>query len=317
MKYILLILMLSTSAFAEIRVGTKVSEPFVFHDESGYYGISISLVDKLMENIKKDYSLKKIDDIIESLQSNSIDIGIYNMSITSDRERYIDYTTPYYVTNLAYAYEKERKGVISTLLNSEFLKFLVILVISIFTIGILMYLLKEVKTISDGAWFATVTSTTVGYGDISPKSVSARIITVFWMFTSLILVSSFTATLSSSMIINYVEQDVDLTNKTVGVVLNSTGHQYYKGKDVKYYNSQKVLVHALENKEVDVIIYDEAPIKYCLSNKYAIQSIPNTPQFYSIGIYNKELQEIINIELPKIIKSKWWLLELNKYKEKV
>lgn len=315
MKYLLILLILaSTSAFAEISVGTKVSEPFVIQDDSGYYGISISLLDRLMLNIGETYNIKETD-VLNELKNRKIDLGIYNMSITSDREKYIDFTTPYYTTNLAYAYKKEKSSVFSILWNKEFLVIFLILIGSILFVALLMKLLGEM-TFGTGTWFATVTATTVGYGDKTVSSLIARLVIVVWMFTSLIIVSSFTATLSSSMVIDYVEQDVDLTNKIVGVVYNSTGNQYY-GKIAKQYINQKHLIHALENKEVDVIIYDEASLQYCLGKKYAIQSIPNTSQFYSIGVLNKELQERINIELPKIIKSKWWLLELNKYKEKV
>ena len=111
-----------------------------------------------------------------------------------------------------------------------------------------MKLLNEVNSIIDGTWFATVTSTTVGYGDLAPKTKAGRVITVIWMFSSLILVSSFTATLSSSMVINYVDQTIDVTGKTIGAVRNGTGHDYVKDKEIVLYNTQNDLLKALRNK---------------------------------------------------------------------
>ena len=42
-----------------------------------------------------------------------------------------------------------------------------------------------VDGIDDGVWWATVTFMTVGYGDKSPRSPAARIISLFWMFMGL------------------------------------------------------------------------------------------------------------------------------------
>ena len=54
-----------------------------------------------------------------------------------------------------------------------------------------------IEGIASGFWFSAVTMTTVGYGDKHPKTLGGRLVALFWMFVSVILVSVFTATITS------------------------------------------------------------------------------------------------------------------------
>ena len=53
------------------------------------------------------------------------------------------------------------------------------------------------ESLGDGIWWAVVTMTTVGYGDRYPVTTPGRVIGVVLMFSSIVLVSLFTATVSS------------------------------------------------------------------------------------------------------------------------
>ena len=55
----------------------------------------------------------------------------------------------------------------------------------------------EGMSISDGIWWAFVTATTVGYGDISPDTLIGRVIAVFLMLTGIGMVGSLTSTITS------------------------------------------------------------------------------------------------------------------------
>lgn len=64
------------------------------------------------------------------------------------------------------------------------------LILSIYVVSLLLgaitFSLVEAKSFSDGLWWATVTALTIGYGDLTPVTVTGRIIGVlfghFWIF---------------------------------------------------------------------------------------------------------------------------------------
>jgi voltage-gated potassium channel len=63
-----------------------------------------------------------------------------------------------------------------------------------------IYLLERgetVQSLGDAFWWAVVTVTTVGYGDVSPRTGEGRLIAVVLMFVGIGVVSVFTATLAS------------------------------------------------------------------------------------------------------------------------
>jgi voltage-gated potassium channel len=59
---------------------------------------------------------------------------------------------------------------------------------------------KDFPTIWDGIWWSVVTITTVGYGDLYPKSVEGRIIAMVVMFVGIGFLSVLTATIASRFI---------------------------------------------------------------------------------------------------------------------
>jgi Ion channel len=53
------------------------------------------------------------------------------------------------------------------------------------------------RGIGSALWWSAVTMTTVGYGDLAPRSPAGRLVAIAWMFVSLLLVSWFTASMAS------------------------------------------------------------------------------------------------------------------------
>ena len=54
-----------------------------------------------------------------------------------------------------------------------------------------------VSSFGDALWWAVVTATTVGYGDLSPVTSTGRVIAVVLMFVGIGVIGAFTATIAS------------------------------------------------------------------------------------------------------------------------
>ena len=98
-------------------------------------------------------------------------------------------------------------GLLETLFNSRRLRtILAALIFFVFLFGYLFYISEpEVKNLGDGIWWALVTITTVGYGDITPLTTVGRVVASSLMFLGLGLIATITAIVSAKFIQNFVD----------------------------------------------------------------------------------------------------------------
>ena len=98
-------------------------------------------------------------------------------------------------------------NLIERVFNSRRLRTILgVLIICIISFGYIFYLAEpQIKTFGDGFWWALVTITTVGYGDITPLTTLGRFVAGTLMFVGLGLIATVTAIVSAKFIANYVD----------------------------------------------------------------------------------------------------------------
>ncbi len=98
-------------------------------------------------------------------------------------------------------------GLLETLFNSRRLRtILAALIFFIFLFGYLFYVSEpDVRDFGDGIWWALVTITTVGYGDITPVTTLGRVVASSLMLLGLGLIATITAIVSAKFIQNFVD----------------------------------------------------------------------------------------------------------------
>ena len=98
-------------------------------------------------------------------------------------------------------------NLIERVFNSRRLRTIIaVLTLAIVAFGYIFYIAEpDIKTFGDGIWWALVTVTTVGYGDITPATTLGRFVAGTLMFFGLGLIATVTAIVSAKFVQNYVD----------------------------------------------------------------------------------------------------------------
>jgi len=325
----------------KVKVGLRNSPPFVIVNGTEYSGVSVALWEKIAPDLNLDFEYVQYNDLgkmINAIESEEIQICINPLTVTSDRLTRFSYTQPYYISGMAIALKIEKDyGIIVFLrnvLSRQFLQVIFFLFGVIFLFGLIIWFVerrknpdqfrKGLKGLGDGIWWSAVTMTTVGYGDKSPLSGWGRVIGIIWMFTAVIIISSFTAGISAALTYNKFKTDIrglqDLRNVKVGTVRNSSTASYLSESQIKYesYETLGNAINDLETGNIDAVVYDEPLLSYILHAEQLsdkIELIPSGANAVYFGFASHDLQFLqeINPFLLQIMESRQWRKMLEAY----
>ena len=171
-----------------------------------------------------------------------------------------------------------------------------------------------VRGIFESLWWATVTVTTVGYGDKAPVSYVGRSFAMVWMFTGILFISLFTASITSSMTLNQIKDRIrgpqDLPLKMVGTVQGTTSEDYLHNIHaipVLFPHIDDALA-AFKRGEIEAVVYDQPILKYyeITKGKGTSKVIGNIfdKQQYGIALpENSSMREPLNQAILKLKES--------------
>lgn len=315
-------------------VGTKLAPPFVVRDDSGNLaGISVELFRRVAERLDISYVLHETDlnGLINGLRDHSLDVSVAALTVTASREQQVDFTHPFHTTGLAIAVPRQREAIWATagrVFSWEFVAALMALGGLLLLVGFLLWVAERRKNpemfggnaaqgIGSSFWWAAVTMTTVGYGDKAPATFWGRVVGLVWMFAAIILISSFTAAITTSLTVSQLSSKVqgpkDLPDVRVVSVTNSASAEYLNKRGIAFAEFADIglAMEVLAQGQFDALVYDAPILKYFTLKDYPreIQVLPNTfvRQDYAIALpEGSDLREPLNQAILAVLREDGW-----------
>lgn len=322
-------------------VGVKPAPPFVIDDHGKYSGLAVELWQEIAKDHGWKYQYRKynLDGLLNAVSSHQVDVGLGAITATAQREQRMDFSHLLTSSGLGIAVRaSQRSGwlaVASALLSTAFLKVIGTLALLLLIVGFLMWLFERrhnedqfggtrSQGIFSGFWWAMVTMTTVGYGDTAPRPVPGRLIGMIWMLTALIIVSFFTASITSALTVGQLSQQVhnasDLATMRVTSIADSTSGQWLDGQHYHYTRAstlQQALADLAADK-TDAVVYDIPLLRYDIKQGYAdkltVLPLILARQDYAFALPSQSpLREQIDTGLLKRINADTWRDRLARY----
>ncbi|CAK1851002.1 polar amino acid transport system substrate-binding protein [Vibrio crassostreae] len=333
------------SSAAPLKVGVYPCPPFVIGSmDNEWDGLSIELWEKIAQNMGVEFTVENhpLDDLLSSIETGQIDIGVSCISITPERELFADFSHSFYETHLAIAVKK--KGYLETL-HSIFLNPALWLIIGVIVfvagaIGAFFYALEHGENEKlysmksrTGRWLESfilgllfITRGPFNYFEF--KSLTGRIATVFIGVFSMLFIASITAVLASKLTLSQGSSQIkginDLANVKVGVKVATTSSLLLTSFGIRHENyiDMPRLLVALEEGEVDAIVADDVVLKYMIGNGRMsgqfedLEVLPYQLEKQNYGFIiteNNPYEEEINRALLQIRESRKWRKILVEY----
>lgn len=302
---ILLMFLVGAASAETVKVAVHKIEPCVMGDgNGGYKGFEIDIIERVAEinnwNIEyHNYDVFK--DVFSPVQYGEVDFAAAGITILESREASgMDFTHQHLPSGLSIAVlnNQEDQGFgdkvkaifefkylrvfLEALLTVQVMEMFVLLFIFIFIMGNIVWFAErgEDKNIPDryfpgifyGMYYSLVTSSTVGYGDITCIRWTGKIATMFLIVMGILFFANVTALFSADYTTAKIQYAIngpqDLKGKTVLTVAGSTSvpvlHSY-GAKVLEVPKLEDVWPDLLAGKG-DAVVYDAPMLKYYVTH---------------------------------------------------
>jgi len=306
----------------ELSIGIKEAKPFAYQVDGNWKGLSVDLIHEIAKENNFTYKfvdLKDTPTLLTDTENAKVHMSIAAISMTYEREKTIDFSHRYFTSSLGILSKDKNSWIENVIWMVERL-FLILVgfIVSLYIVGFIMDKLDgddNIKNPHEGAWWALVTFTTTGYGDLVPKTTKGKLVASVWMVASLFLLSIFTGYVASTMTVKKLTEApttlADLYTTKVAVVKGSTAQLKLMSLGIKHTVVANLNdgLKKFNANEVNVVIHDDAMLKSAVVDMDAVSiwNIENSEEYYAVALPpNSDLTKRVNLTILKLLASPEW-----------
>ncbi len=268
-----------------LKVVIKPLAPFVVKKEDHYEGFSIDLWDEVAKRNGWQYEFiwkETVKDLLATVEGHGADIGIAGISMTKEREQKLDFSFPMFNSGLQILTGVETSysaiGMLSGLFTESFLHVVAAMAVIMIIAGHVVWLAERrsnpefprtyFRGVWEGIWWAGVNLPIASIGERQPRTIVGRLAGLVWIFIGLILVTQFTASVTTDLTVQSIRGGInsleDLPGKRVITVDATTSAKALDELSIHYVTVKKIdeAYAQLDRGEVDAIVYDAPVLMY-------------------------------------------------------
>jgi len=273
-----------------LRLYTKPIKPFSFQEDGQARGFSIELWERVAKEANLPYEVhwvKSVAELIDALRKGDADVAIAAISITSEREALVDFSTPYYESGLGILVNAEGQSatsvIVEGLTSAAFLKVCGALIVLLLVCAHLIWLFERRRNpdqfphtygrgVWESSWWAISTILSGGCDAKGPVAVGGRIVGALWMLVCIVAITYFTASITTIMTVNQLTSDIsgasDLVGQKVATAKGTTAEKYLLDHKAKVSSFATIddAFEALDRHDVKAVVYDEPILLYHLKS---------------------------------------------------
>lgn len=265
-----------------LEIATITRPPFSMEVDGANTGFSIDLWTEVSSRLGVETNYQRFTDfgaMLAAVEAGEVDGAVANISITSERERVMDFTQPIFRSGLQIMVPAQNDVSLFRALMRWDLALAVLAAFGVLLlIGMLMWAFERRhqeyfnrpvgQAWFPAFWWALNLIVNGGFEERQPVSAFGRLLAVVLVVSSLFVVSIFVANITAVMTVAAIQSSVsspsDLQGRRVGVPENSTSERFARdeGLSPRTFGTITEMYAQFEAGRLDAVIYDAPLLAY-------------------------------------------------------